>query len=95
MERAEEDDIEREFGDRFAHALAGPEGRLAQWRGPVKSGDGWHLVRLREVILPDAMQLVQVCQQVESDWRAATIETREAEASQTLLGSYGIRIEAP
>jgi peptidyl-prolyl cis-trans isomerase C len=95
MERAGPDDIEREFGDRFARELAAPGGRLAQWRGPVESGYGWHLLRVRAVTSPRAPQLAQVRQQVENDWRAATIEAREAKAYHTLLDSYDIRIDAP
>lgn len=96
MERATPGEIERQFGDRFASELAGLVGKpSSQWRGPVLSGYGAHLVRVRAVAASVAPKLAEVRQQVENDWRAATIEAREAEAYQALLDSYKIRIEKP
>lgn len=96
MERATPGEIERQFGDRFASELAGLADKpSSQWRGPVLSGYGAHLVRVRAVAASVAPKLAEVRQQVENDWRAATIEAREAEAYQTLLDSYKIRIEKP
>lgn len=96
LERASVQEIEREFGDRFASELTGVKFRRAPaWQGPLASGYGWHLVRLRAMTSPAVPELAQVRQQVENDWRAATIEAREAEAYQTLLDSYDIRIEKP
>lgn len=85
--------VERQFGPVFAEALA----KLApgQWRGPVKSGFGQHLVRLRDVQMPAKPQLADVRQAVENDWRAATYQVREAMAYQALLDGYAIRIEKP
>ena len=65
------------------------------WRGPVPSGYGMHLVRLRAASAPRPPRLAEVRLQVENDWRAATIEAREAAAYQALLGGYAIRIEKP
>lgn len=96
MERATPGDIEREFGDRFAGELAGLAGKpSSEWRGPVASGYGVHLVRLRAVAAPSPGRLSEVRQQVENDWRAATIDAREAAAYQALLDGYTIRIEKP
>ena len=96
MERATRADIERQFGEQFAGELASHATNPANgWRGPVPSGFGAHLVRLRFVSTPGTPTLAQVRQQVENDWRAATIEAREAAAYQALLDGYTIRIEEP
>ncbi len=96
MERASRSEIEREFGDQFADELAVLAGKPSPaWRGPVPSGYGMHLVRLRAASAPRPPRLAEVRQQVENDWRAATIEAREAAAYQALLDSYAITIEKP
>ncbi len=96
MERASLSEIEREFGDKFADELAVLAGKPSPaWRGPVPSGYGMHLVRLRAASAPRPPRLAEVRLQVENDWRAATIEAREAAAFQALLGGYAIRIEKP
>ena len=96
MERATQADIERQFGDIFASELASLASEPAEvWRGPVPSGFGAHLVRLRAATLPQPPKLSEVRQQVENDWRAATIDRREAAAYQALLDGYTIRIEKP
>ena len=96
MERATQADIERQFGDIFAGELASLASKPAEvWRGPVPSGFGAHLVRLRAATLPQPSKLSEVRQQVENDWRAATIDKREAAAYQALLDGYTVRIEKP
>ena len=96
MERVDRSAIERQFGDRFVDEVAVLAGKPVNvWRGPVNSGFGAHLVRLRAVTSPQPPKLADVRQQVENDWRAATIEEREAEAYQALLDGYTIRIEKP
>lgn len=93
MDKAAADAIARDFGDEFAQALQ----RLkpGSWEGPVASGFGYHLVRLRQVVPGRRARLDEVRQQVENDWRSATIRRREAEAYQALLDGYTIRIEKP
>ena len=96
MERATSSQIEREFGDRFAGELAALASKPARaWLGPVTSGYGSHLVRLRSMVAPSAPRLAQVRRQVENNWRAATIEQRERATYQALLDGYTIRIEKP
>jgi peptidyl-prolyl cis-trans isomerase C len=85
--------IARTFGDDFAAALSGLP--VGQWRGPVASGFGQHLVRVRAVqpgALPPLAELRQVAI---NDWRAETRAAREARAYQTLLDSYRISIARP
>lgn len=83
--------VERQFGSAFADALANLP--LRKWNGPIESGFGKHLVRVREVRLPAKPKLSDVRQAVENDWRAETYQAREAKAYQTLLDGYSIRIE--
>ncbi len=85
--------VAREFGDAFAASLAAQ--RIGGWAGPVASGFGLHLVRLRAVKTSDKPNLAQVRQTVENDWRAATLADREAKAYQALLDGYTIRIATP
>lgn len=85
--------IRQQFGDDFAAALLSlPPG---QWSGPVRSGFGLHLVRLKKVDVSRRPVLSEVRQRVENDWRAATKERRENSAYQTLLDGYDIEIARP
>lgn len=87
------DEIDRQFGDGFAHSLAALA--IGTWAGPVNSGFGVHLVRVRAVVAGHAARLGEVRQAVENDWRAANLERREAAAYQTLLDGYDIQIARP
>ena len=93
VERAPRNAMERQFGPDFANSVV----KLVrgQWTGPVVSGYGSHLVRLRDVQVPTRPQLADVRQEVENDWRAATNQAREAKAYQALLDGYTVRIEKP
>lgn len=86
-------EVERQFGTAFAGSLAvlSP----GTWTGPVTSGFGSHLVRVRMVGMPSKPELDDVRQAVENDWRAATYKMREAKAYQALLSGYTIRITQP
>lgn len=93
MDKATYTDISRAFGDNFAAALGSlPAGR---WIGPVASGFGTHVVRVRAMAKPTRPRLADVRQQVENDWREATIKAREARAYQALLDGYTIKIARP
>lgn len=85
--------ISSDFGDDFAASLAGL--RTGQWAGPVASGFGLHLVRIRAVQASAKPKLADVRQRLENDWRAQTVKDREAKAYQALLNSYTIRIAKP
>jgi peptidyl-prolyl cis-trans isomerase C len=86
-------EINRQFGEEFALALKSlPTG---VWRGPVASGFGLHLVRIRAVISSKQTKLADVRKTVENDWREATRVKREAQAYQALLDGYEIDIEKP
>jgi peptidyl-prolyl cis-trans isomerase C len=86
-------DIDRQFGDGFAKAVAAlPSGR---WAGPVTSGFGQHLVRLRRLTPGAVPPLASVRKAVENDWREAIRVARENAAYQALLDGYTIRIAKP
>ena len=85
--------IAREFGEGFAAALAGV--KAGEWVGPIASGFGQHLVRVRAVAAGRKPQLSDVRQRVENDWRAETAKAREAKAYQALLDGYTITIAKP
>jgi peptidyl-prolyl cis-trans isomerase C len=93
IEQADADLISKDFGDEFAASLAAlPK---EQWSGPVASGYGHHLVRVRSVEASGNPKLAQVRQQVENDWRSATVKAREAKAYKALLDGYTIKIAQP
>ncbi len=85
--------IAADFGEDFAAALAGI--KPGPWSGPVASGFGLHLVRIRAVQASAKPSLKDVRQRLENDWRAQTVKVREAKAYQALLDSYTIRIAQP
>ena len=93
VDKAQFDDVERQFGDIFANSLRSlPVGR---WSGPIQSGFGWHAVRVRNVVAPGTPPLAAVRQRVSNDWSAETQAKRESEAYQVLLDGYDIRIAMP
>ncbi|MEO1221817.1 MAG: peptidylprolyl isomerase [Pseudomonadota bacterium] len=84
-------DVEARFGKQFAEGLArlDPE---EDWQGPIRSGFGWHLVRLtaREVPEPD-FDALRVS--IANDWRNAEIKARKERAYETLASAYRIDID--
>lgn len=86
-------EVARIFGDDFVGALVGLKPGL--WSGPVTSGFGLHLVRLRALTLSGKPLLADVHQAVENDWRAATLADRQKLAYQALLDGYTIQIAKP
>lgn len=93
FETARRERIANDFGSDFAKAVA--ETKPGGWFGPVASGFGWHLIRIRAVDIPEPAKLADVRQSVENDWRAATRADREAKAYQALLDGYTVRIARP
>lgn len=93
LERAGRAEVEKRFGEDFAKSVAALSS--GAWSGPVASGFGLHLVRVRDVRAPSIPKLADVRQIVENDWRAATYKDREAKAYQALLDGYKIRIAKP
>ena len=84
-------DVEARFGTQFVAGLAQIEAK-AEWQGPIRSGFGWHAVRLtsREVPEPD-FDALKVS--IANDWRNAEIKARKKRAYETLSSAYRIDID--
>jgi peptidyl-prolyl cis-trans isomerase C len=94
LDDADRVQIARDFGESFAAALV--QAKLGdEWMGPVTSGFGQHLLRVRKVTPGREPVLSEVRQRVENDWRAETAKAREAKAYQALLDGYTITIAKP
>lgn len=91
MERAPRAEVERQFGLAFAEALdrTGPG---ARWHGPVASGFGWHVVRLRAREIGAVPALAEIRDRVEADWRSETAAERKEAAYRVLRESYRVTI---
>jgi hypothetical protein len=83
--------VSDEMGPEFAAALEDLE-PAKEWRGPIESALGWHLVRLSAKepgVLPP---LSAIRARVEDDWRAETGRARQDAAYRTLREAYTVRI---
>jgi peptidyl-prolyl cis-trans isomerase C len=87
------EDVDRQFGDGFAAALA--QQQVGVWSGPIMSGFGSHIVRVSKRGQGTLPPLARIRQKVENDWRQANRKAREDKAYQALLDSYTIKIAKP
>lgn len=94
VEDTDSTQIARDFGEGFAKALSQLKPGT-KWAGPVESGFGQHLVRIRALSIGQKPSLAAVRQRVENDWRSETAKVREAAAYQALLDGYTITIAKP
>lgn len=92
MDQAPRGAVEKQFGLEFAKALdrARPG---ARWQGPVPSGYGWHVVKLRARKTGPVPPLAEIRDRVETDWRSETAAARKEEAYRLLRDSYRITID--
>lgn len=81
------------FGDAFAVTL--DRLPLDEWSGPVASGLGQHLIRVRARTPAAPPRLAAIRERVENDWRAAMARERSERAYRVLLGRYHVMIEKP
>ena len=89
LEDASQSEVARIFGEAFAGSLA--ELPVGSWAGPVRSGFGYHLVRIDRAIPARDATLDEVRNAVERDWTVARqAETLDA-LYQELRGRYTIR----
>ncbi|MEM6301696.1 MAG: peptidylprolyl isomerase, partial [Pseudomonadota bacterium] len=81
-------EVEARFGRQFADEL-GALDPTDEWRGPIASGFGWHLVRLtgRSTQMPDFESLRSV---LSNDWRTEQIDARKQRAYEVLASAYRI-----
>lgn len=84
-------EIFTQFGEGFVGELDQLVASL-DWQGPILSGLGWHLVRLRERQVGAVPTLNNVRERVENDWRSSTISQRRDEAYQLLRDAYQVDI---
>jgi peptidyl-prolyl cis-trans isomerase C len=93
FERASTSDVSAQLGDAFAAALRDlPQGR---WTGPIGSGLGLHVVKVRARTVPTKPTLATVRQRVENDWRAGLIARAEDKAYAKMLAGYQVEIARP
>jgi len=81
------------FGDDFAAALG--KLPLGVWSGPVASGLGEHLVRVRAKEAPAPARLATMRQRVENDWRSEQARQRGDAAYRAMLERYDVVIDKP
>lgn len=84
--------ITSRFGQAFSASIATLE-PSGDWQGPIASGFGWHLVRLRERQVSNVPPLSDIRTEVENDWRSSTIADRRQDAYQLLRDAYRIDID--
>lgn len=84
-------EVQNRFGELFARGAADLE-PAEGWQGPLRSGFGWHLIRLRERSASSAA-FESVRDRVENDWRSAEILARKARAFEVLLSAYRVEID--
>ena len=84
-------EVQSRFGELFARTLT-PLEPGDDWQGPLPSGFGWHLVRLRDRELGEA-DFDSLRERVLNDWRNAEIAARQQRAFATLREAYRIEIE--
>ncbi|MFN2099699.1 peptidyl-prolyl cis-trans isomerase [Altererythrobacter sp. MF3-039] len=92
LENASFTDIENRFGQAFSTSL-NDFSVSPKWYGPVSSGFGWHLVRVRKKQIGEVPELADIRSDVENDWRSSTIADRKKQAYELLREAYDIDIE--
>jgi hypothetical protein len=82
-------DTDRLFGgeDFAAKVFSEPVG---QWRGPLRSGFGWHLVRLSEVQSPQPRDFTTARDDVLADWQTADRAARNEAAYADIRRRYRV-----
>ncbi len=92
FEEFSDDDIARQFGQRFADDLQ--KAQLNTWIGPVFSGFGQHLVFVTANQESTSASLAdpRVRQRVENDWLAAQTADAETQALEQMLQHYKVVI---
>lgn len=84
--------ISAQFGEKFTQQIdtlaPGPD-----WQGPIRSGFGFHLVRLEERKMGTLPQLQPIRKRVEDDWRGQTMIDRRDKAYRLLREAYSISVE--
>jgi hypothetical protein len=86
-----EREVQNRFGEQFSRELAALQPDDS-WQGPVQSGFGWHLVKLKDrTALPGDFDAVR--ERVENDWRTDEMAARKARAFEILRSAYRVEID--
>ncbi|RGP41494.1 Peptidylprolyl isomerase [Altererythrobacter insulae] len=89
---ASRQEVTDRFGTQF-HENLSRLNATEEWQGPIGSGFGWHLVRLREVTASQVPPFDAIKADVEDHWRTQTIAQRKADAYQLLRDAYDVTVE--
>ncbi|WP_417321569.1 peptidyl-prolyl cis-trans isomerase [Erythrobacter aureus] len=84
--------VEAVFGREFAFGLAALSIGEA-WQGPIRSGFGWHLVRVDRRTAGSVPAPEAIRDRLEADWRSATIAERRQRAYEVLRAAYTVEVE--
>lgn len=85
------EDVDRVFGGTgfAASVFAAPVGR---WSGPIRSGFGWHIVRVTEATPAQPRTLEQARDDVRRDWIEADRKARNDTVWQALRARYTVTV---
>ncbi|HMA11766.1 MAG TPA: peptidylprolyl isomerase, partial [Steroidobacteraceae bacterium] len=94
FESADADELARRFGD-SPMARAPFDAPLAQWSGPLRSGFGWHLLRVTARAASQPATLAAQRERLRADWLADYREKdRQRRIDQLVAGHEIIRRDA-
>lgn len=91
LDDAARGELEARFGAVFTSAISALD-ESESWQGPIRSGFGWHIVRIEQKREQSA-QFEMYRERVENDWRSAEISRRKDEAYRVLSDAYTIEID--
>lgn len=91
FERAGRAAVTTAFGEEFGRAVERLE-TGADWQGPIRARQSWHLVRLIKRETAPLPPLDAVRGAVETDWRRASAEARATAAYEALQSRYTVHI---
>ncbi len=91
--RTTEQDVAKLFGQRFAEQLL--EVKEGSWQGPIESGYGLHLVRVRDKVHPRLPELNEVLDRVRSNLVNERRRKTNEQVYQRLKARYEIVVEDP
>ena len=83
--------IDSQFGDEFSAALR--DLPVGEWRGPVASGLGLHLVRVERKLPGSPPKVSAIRQRLENDWRAGALAAAQERQYRELLAAYEVVTE--
>lgn len=86
------DEIARDFGPSFAQQLG--ELESGQWRGPITSGYGLHLVYVNSRVQARMPPLEQVRSRVVNDWKADQRQAADARIYEHVRSRYKVTLPA-